>query len=198
MIFPPISFHLIRKPYSTARSEKSYIGRAIIIRLLKKGLWIGMIRMGLQYFLGGRIFKSRLATQPDYTHLETVMDYYGKANPEDDEKGVIKYDGKRTFDKDTSVYHSGTTHEEKQPPHLKIGDLDICYSKCREEYQNPCVRFCPANVYEINVDEETGKPQMIINFSNCVHCKTCDVKDPYQNITWTPPEGGGGPKFTTL
>jgi electron-transferring-flavoprotein dehydrogenase len=96
------------------------------------------------------------------------------------------------------VYYSGSTHEEKQPAHLKVLDLDICYGKCTEEYQNPCERFCPANVYEMEINEETGERNLKLNFSNCVHCKTCDVKDPYENIQWVPPEGGGGPKYTMV
>jgi electron-transferring-flavoprotein dehydrogenase len=112
--------------------------------------------------------------------------------------GDIKYDGKLTFDKETDVYYSGATHEENQPCHLRILDLATCLGKCSEQYQNPCVRFCPASVYEITVDESTGKKDMKINFSNCVHCKTCDVKDPFENIQWVPPEGGGGPKYTVM
>ena len=96
------------------------------------------------------------------------------------------------------MYYSGSTHEEHQPAHLKILDLDTCYTKCTDEFQNPCVRFCPANVYEMEVEEETGKRTMKLNFSNCVHCKTCDVKDPFENIQWVPPEGGGGPKYTMM
>jgi electron-transferring-flavoprotein dehydrogenase len=110
----------------------------------------------------------------------------------------MKYDGELTFDKETDVYYSGATHEEDQPVHLHIKDLDICYGKCTEEFQNPCVRFCPADVYEMEIDEETGSKQMKLNFSNCVHCKTCDIKDPYENITWVPPEGGGGPKYSMM
>jgi electron-transferring-flavoprotein dehydrogenase len=164
----------------------------------QKGLWIAMIKAGFQYILGGRILKGRLPTKPDFVHLKKVVDVYGTDSPTDEQKGVIKFDGKQTFDKETDVYYSGTTHEEKQPAHLKILDLDICYTKCTEEYQNPCVSFCPANVYEMEIDEETGKRIMKLNFSNCVHCKTCDVKDPYENITWVPPEGGGGPKYTVM
>lgn len=164
----------------------------------QNGLWMGMYKMALQYLLGGRILKSRLTAEPDHVHLKSVQEYYGKPDPTDEEKGDFKYDGKRTFDKDTDVYYSGTTHDEQQPPHLKIGDLNICYTKCREQYQNPCVRFCPANVYEMETDEETGEPKLIINFSNCLHCKTCDVKDPFENITWVPPEGEGGPKYSIL
>jgi electron-transferring-flavoprotein dehydrogenase len=121
-----------------------------------------------------------------------------KDSPTDEQRGVIKFDGKKTFDKESDVYYSGTIHEEQQPAHLKIPDLNICFAKCREEYQNPCTRFCPANVYEIEIDGETGKPTMRLNFSNCLHCKTCDIKDPYENITWVPPEGGGGPKYTIM
>ena len=164
----------------------------------QNGLWMGMYKMALQYLLGGRILKSRLTAEPDYTHLKSVQEQYGKANPTGEEMGDIKYDGERTFDKDTDVYYSGTTHEEQQPAHLQISDLNICYTKCREEFQNPCQRFCPANVYEIEINEETGKPSMKLNFSNCLHCKTCDVKDPYEVITWVPPEGGGGPKYTVM
>jgi electron-transferring-flavoprotein dehydrogenase len=164
----------------------------------EKGLLSGLIKGGLQYFLGGRILKARLTTKPDFTHLEKVVDFYGTDSPTDEQKGIIKFDGEQTFDKETDVYYSGSTHEEQQPAHLKIRDLDVCYKKCLPDYQAPCQRFCPANVYEMEVSEETGQPSMKINFSNCLHCKTCDVKDPLENITWVPPEGGGGPKFTVV
>ncbi|MBW1667186.1 MAG: electron transfer flavoprotein-ubiquinone oxidoreductase [Deltaproteobacteria bacterium] len=188
--------------YRTALSE-SYVGKELyrvrnFHQAFQKGLWWGLTKAGLQYVLGGRILKSRLEADPDFLHMKKVVDFYGKKTPSEQEKGDIKFDGERTFDKETDVYYSGTTHEEKQPPHLKIPDLNICYGKCSEEYQNPCVRFCPAGVYEIEVDEETGKRELKLNFSNCVHCKTCDVKDPYENITWVPPEGGGGPKYTLM
>lgn len=164
----------------------------------KKGLWSALIRSGIQYLLGGRIIKSRLDSEPDHVSLKKVKDYYRTDNPTDEQRRIIKFDGKFTFDKETDVYYSGTTHEEQQPPHLKIADLNICYTKCKEQYQNPCQRFCPANVYEIEVDEETGEQKMKLNFSNCLHCKTCDIKDPYEQINWVPPEGGGGPKYTRM
>ncbi len=181
----------------------SYVGKDLykarnFHQAFQKGLWSGMIKGGLQYIFGGRILKNRLPTEPDFSHMKTVKEVYGTDSPTDEMKDTVKYDGKLTFDKETDVYYSGTTHEEQQPPHLKIGDLSICYNRCREEYHNPCVTFCPANVYEIEVEEETGKPEMKLNFSNCLHCKTCDIKDPYENITWVPPEGGGGPKYTML
>jgi len=148
--------------------------------------------------LGGRILKGKLSAKADFVHQKKVIDFYGAATPTDEQKGIIKFDGKQTFDKESDVYYSGTIHEEQQPAHLKILDLNICYTKCREEYQNPCLSFCPANVYEMEIDEETGKQSMKLNFSNCVHCKTCDIKDPYENITWVTPEGGGGPKYTVM
>ena len=163
-----------------------------------KGLIKGMVMAGIQVALGGSIIKSRLEATSDFLHMKKVKDIYGNDTSSNNKKGDIKYDGVLTFDKDADVYYSGATHEEDQPAHLQIKDLDICYTQCAEEFQNPCVRFCPANVYEMEVDEETGKKTMRLNPSNCVHCKTCDIKDPYQNITWVPPEGGGGPRYTVM
>ena len=190
------------KHYETAVYE-SYICKELyrvrnFHQAFHKGLWGGLIKTGIQYILGGRILKNRLDSEPDYSRLKKVRDFYGTDDPSDEQEDSIKFDGELTFDKETDVYYSGATHEEQQPPHLKIGDLNICYTRCREEYQNPCLRFCPANVYEMEKDEETGKLNLKLNFSNCVHCKTCDVKDPYENITWVPPEGGGGPKYSTM
>ena len=182
---------------------ESYVGKGLyrarnFHQAFQKGLWWGSLKVGIQYLLGGRILKNRLSSKADWVHLKKVKDYYGTDSPTDEQVGVVKFDGERTFDKESDVYYSGTTHEEQQPAHLKIEDLNTCYTTCREEYQNPCQRFCPANVYELETDEATGKPHMKLNFSNCVHCKTCDVKDPYEMITWVPPEGGGGPKYTVV
>ena len=106
----------------------------------------------------------------------------------------MRFDGQTTFDKLTDVYHSGTRHEEDQPSHLLV-DTSVCRTRCTEEYGNPCQHFCPAHVYEM-VDAEDGKGKRLqINASNCVHCKTCDIMDPYQIIDWVPPEGGGGPHY---
>jgi electron-transferring-flavoprotein dehydrogenase len=102
-------------------------------------------------------------------------------------------DGKLTFDRLTDVYHSGVRHEENQPCHLLVTDTDICATRCATEYGNPCQYFCPAAVYEM-VRAGDGL-RLKINASNCVHCKTCDIADPYQIITWVPPEGGGGPNY---
>ena len=101
-----------------------------------------------------------------------------------------------TFDKITNVHYSGTAHDEDQPSHLLV-HTEVCSSICGPEYGHPCTRFCPANVYEI-VREADGTPRLQINASNCVHCKTCEIMDPYGVITWVPPEGGGGPQYTGM
>ncbi len=100
------------------------------------------------------------------------------------------------FDRLADVYMSGTAHEEDQPVHLHVADPNICVTRCAAEYRNPCERFCPAAVYEI-VREAAG-PRLQINAANCVHCKTCDIMDPYGIITWVPPEGGGGPNYSKM
>ena len=101
------------------------------------------------------------------------------------------------FDKVTDVYHAGAIHDEDQPPHLVVTDLDICHGRCAQEYGTPCQYFCPAGVYEMaDTDDGQGR-QLRLNFSNCVHCKTCDVRDPYEIITWVTPEQGG-PNYAGL
>ena len=100
-------------------------------------------------------------------------------------------------DRVASVYFAGNAHDENQPVHLKVADTNICATTCAEEYDNPCTRFCPANVYEMVDDGEGGK-RLHINASNCVHCKACDIKDPYEIITWTTPEGGSGPNYQNM
>lgn len=99
-------------------------------------------------------------------------------------------------DRLAGVYFAATEHDEDQPVHLHVSDTDICITTCATEYGNPCTRFCPAGVYEI-VKDETG-PRLQINAANCVHCKTCDIKDPYQIINWVTPEGGAGPNYLNL
>ncbi|PYV40602.1 MAG: electron transfer flavoprotein [Acidobacteria bacterium] len=159
------------------------------------GLFRGLIQAGLQMMTGGRGWKERLWNSPGHTRMKRIEDYYGeRAEP----PAPLSADGQRTFTKVNNVYFSGTKHEEDQPAHLLIADLDVCHHRCREEFGNPCQRFCPANVYEI-VDDEAGRGKHLqLNPSNCVHCKTCDIMDPYEIITWVPPEGGGGPNYVNL
>jgi electron-transferring-flavoprotein dehydrogenase len=107
-----------------------------------------------------------------------------------------KADGSLTFDRLSSVFISNTNHEEDQPVHLKVADLALQKASEHDRYGGPSARYCPAGVYEWV--EEGGSPRFVINAQNCVHCKTCDIKDPNQNITWVPPEGGGGPNYPNM
>ena len=135
-----------------------------------------------------------LAGHPGHTRMATLDAYYGlKKRDIIGGSNAVVPDRVLTFDKATSVHYSGTHHEENQPAHLLV-QTDVCHSVCGPEYGHPCVRFCPANVYEM-VDDGAGGRRLQINASNCVHCKTCDIMDPYGVITWVAPEGGEGPQY---
>jgi electron-transferring-flavoprotein dehydrogenase len=108
-----------------------------------------------------------------------------------------KADGVLTFDRLSSVFVSNTNHEEDQPVHLTLKDPDIPTAVNLPVYAGPEQRYCPAGVYEF-VEEADGEPRLQINAQNCVHCKTCDIKDPTQNINWVTPEGGGGPNYPNM
>jgi electron-transferring-flavoprotein dehydrogenase len=159
----------------------------------ENGLIGGMIHTAAQMITGGRGFSERLMAEEDHLHMKRLSEM-----PEARLPIEKKYDGELTFDKLSDVYASGTRHEENQPAHLIIGDLAICYNMCTEEYGNPCVNFCPAFVYEMIVDEDNGERKLQLNPSNCLHCKTCDIADPYGNINWVTPEGGGGPVYSQM
>ena len=107
-------------------------------------------------------------------------------------------DGKVSFDKLSSVFLSSTNHEEDQPIHLTLKDPSVPIAVNLAEYDAPEQRFCPAGVYEIVRDDDGANPRLQINAQNCVHCKTCDIKDPTQNIHWVTPEGGGGPNYPNM
>ena len=107
-----------------------------------------------------------------------------------------KYDGKLTFDKTSSVYLTGTNHEDDQPVHLQLKDPELPIKYTLDKYDEPAQRYCPAGVYEVQYENEL--PKFVINSQNCIHCKTCDIKEPSQNITWVVPEGGGGPKYGNM
>src|SRR5579864_8842096 len=160
------------------------------------GFWRGMINAGLQQFTGGRGLRNRYPGTPGYSRMKRLPELPADGGPEAHIIGPAKGDGKLTFDKLTDLYHSGTKHEEDQPAHLIIHDTNICESRCIVEFGSPCQRFCPANVYEMLDDSAAPNGKRIsLNPSNCVHCKACDIQDPYQIITWVPPEGGGGPNY---
>jgi electron-transferring-flavoprotein dehydrogenase len=157
------------------------------------GLFAGMIHTGLQMVTGGRGLHDRYRNKAGHERMEQLKEYYDGNLPP---STPPMFDGKLTFDKVTDVYNSGTAHDEDQPCHLHILQPDICHPRCTNEYGNPCQYFCPAAVYEM-VEQGNGR-RLQINFSNCVHCKTCDIMDPYEVINWVTPEGGGGPGYELL
>ena len=159
------------------------------------GLPAGVAYSGLSLVSGGWWIRDPMPSLPGFERMRTLAAYYPKERPDPDVPvNPVGIDRRLTFDRLTNVHHSGTRHDEDQPSHLIVHDTDICRTRCREEYGNPCTRFCPANVYEM-VDAGDGTRKLQINASNCVHCKTCDIMDPYQVIDWVPPEGGGGPQY---
>jgi electron-transferring-flavoprotein dehydrogenase len=184
------------KSYGDAM-EESWIktelweGRNSAAALAKKGI-SKMIHLGVQYATGGRGIVDPMALEAD---AETLKPLSGKPAAADARES---YDGELYIDKLTGVYLSKTMHREDQPSHLIIHDQKVCSDQCYPKYGSPCTRFCPGEVYELDLDEVTGKAHIKLNPSNCFHCKTCDVKDPFGNITWTCPEGGEGPGYSMV
>ena len=156
----------------------------------KRGLWFGLANAGLEVLTRGRTPWTLKNTIPDHQRLNRLSEY------ESPQRDWVE----RTLpprDRLASVFFASTNHDESQPAHLKVRDTSICSGRCATEYGNPCTRFCPANVYEMVEDGQGGK-RLQINAANCVHCKACDIKDPYGIIDWTPPEGGSGPNYQSL
>jgi electron-transferring-flavoprotein dehydrogenase len=154
----------------------------------KKGLWFGLLNSAWETAVRGAS-PWTLKNRPDFAAMKKLDEY---ASPE---RGYID----RTLpprDRLAGVYFAATEHDEDQPVHLKILEPDICIERCTVEYGNPCTRFCPASVYEM-VDDAAGR-RLQINAANCVHCKTCDIKDPYEIINWVTPEGGSGPNYQNM
>jgi len=157
------------------------------------GLIPGMLHTGVQMVLGGLdLLGDRLRNLPGHERMRRLERVHPAGKPPE-----LKPDGALTFDKLADVYASGTMHDEDQPVHLVVTDTSVCATRCRQEFGNPCQHFCPAKVYEM-VPDGAGGLRLQINASNCVHCKTCDIADPYQIITWVTPEGGGGPDYKRL
>jgi electron-transferring-flavoprotein dehydrogenase len=160
------------------------------------GIWGGLINAQAGMMTGGRGFgiHDKMTNHAGHTRMKKLSDL----TPVQVTHRNVP-DGTLTFDKLTDVFKSGTMHDEDQPAHLHVSDTNICADKCTTEYGNPCQYFCPAKVYEphfTKVGDAPAEGRLQINFSNCVHCKTCDIMDPYQIITWVPPQGGEGPVYT--
>jgi electron-transferring-flavoprotein dehydrogenase len=154
-----------------------------------RGLWLGMANAALEVLTRGHTPWTLRHRQADHERLRHIEDY----------RSPQRHWVQRTLppsDRLASVFLAATSHEERQPAHLHVRDPSICTDRCAREFDNPCQRFCPANVYEIV--EESGRRRLQINAANCVHCKACDIKDPYGIIDWTPPEGGSGPNYQSL
>jgi electron-transferring-flavoprotein dehydrogenase len=156
--------------------------------LSQKGL-AKFITVGAQYVSGGRGFVDPLKIVDDSTTM--------KAGSLRAATSVQDLDNKLYLDKLTGVYMSGAKHEEDQPCHLVIPDPNLCLTRCWDTFRSPCTRFCPGQVYEM-IQEEGGRRRLKLTPSNCLHCKTCEIKDPFKNIIWTCPEGGGGPNYSIV
>jgi electron-transferring-flavoprotein dehydrogenase len=161
----------------------------------KDGLVGGLLRNGVALGLGNFIGKTPTPVENDFETKRPLSEVGGLK----DIKQGIPYDGKLFMDKLSDVYLAGSKGEEDQPSHLQVLNKDVCSTDCAETYGNPCTRACPANVYEMVEDEsKPGRKKLHLNPTNCVHCKTCDLIDPYINIRWVVPEGGDGPNYSQM
>ncbi|OMG55043.1 electron transfer flavoprotein-ubiquinone oxidoreductase [Azonexus hydrophilus] len=158
---------------------------------MSKGLWLGSLMFGIdQLLLRGKAPWTLRHTTPDHAKLRPAAEFAPIAYPKPD--GVI------TFDRLSSVFLSATNHEEDQPCHLQLKDPAVAITVNLATYDAPEQRYCPAGVYEILRDEDGRNARLQINAQNCVHCKTCDIKDPTQNINWVVPQGGEGPTYPNM
>ena len=171
------------KELHAARNVKPFI--------TKFGLLIGTILTGIDQI----IFRGKLPFTLNHAHAdhETLM-------PANKCKKIEypKPDGKITFDRASSVFLTGTYHAENQPVHLVLEDQNLPIDYTLEKFDEPAQRYCPAGVYEVHKDDDGSNPKFVINSQNCIHCKTCDIKEPSQNINWITPEGSGGPKYSNM
>jgi len=159
----------------------------------KRGLWFGMLNAAWETITRG-LSPWTLKNKPDWCSLDKIGEHESRHSGDSGRDYLQRTLAPR--DRLQGVYFAATEHDEDQPVHLHVADTSICVTRCTAEYDNPCTRFCPASVYEI-VGEGADK-RLQINAANCVHCKTCDIKDPYEIITWVTPEGGAGPNYQNL
>ena len=154
-----------------------------------RGVVLGGFDMWTNTLFGFSLFGTMKHGKADYAALEPASQHQKIDYP--------KPDGVLTFDRLSSVFLSNTNHEEDEPVHLQLQDAELQKSSEHDVYAGPSTRYCPAGVYEW-VSEDGGDPKFVINAQNCVHCKTCDIKDPNQNINWVPPQGGEGPVYPNM
>ncbi len=199
------SSEVVLKAYSDL-VEQSYIGKELyrvrnFHQTLSKGFLASLPLIAIQEITGGRGLFDNMKSHFDAKTTEPVRQVWGSEQdagklfaPENLEPAV---QGPLAMDKLGSVYLTGTMHDEDSPNHLLVHNNDICRTVCEPQYKSPCTHFCPARVYEMLPSKlEPGKLDLQVNYTNCIHCKTCDIKCPFVNIEWTVPEGGGGPKYT--
>ena len=187
----------IAQSASTTGFDEKLRSSAIISELRKvrnirpgfyRGVWRGLITAAIETVTLGKLPRT-LKVHADHSAMEKVDAFISP-----DRRWKTRHLPPR--DRLASVYFAATEHDEDQPIHLQILEPDVCTTRCTAEYDNPCTRFCPAAVYEM-VEDEGGR-RLQINAANCVHCKTCDIKDPYQIINWVTPEGASGPNYQNL
>jgi electron-transferring-flavoprotein dehydrogenase len=181
---------LVKRSWIQAELDE---GRNTAAALAKKAP-IKFLHLGAQYYTGGRGLRDRMPLEADKNTLRHRQEIDRPF------EAVAKetYDGELVVDKLTGVYLGKVMHREDQPAHLLVRDPRLCVTRCWDTYRSPCTRFCPGKVYEIVQDPKTLDRALKLNPSNCFHCKTCDIKDPYGNITWTCPEGGEGPNYSQV
>jgi electron-transferring-flavoprotein dehydrogenase len=192
------------------RVNSSYIRKELwetrnFHQTISKGMFTTMPLIALQELTGGWMPGGRLPIQhEDFATTEPVLDAWGPQPWDQPENQLPKPDGVLFFDKLSSVYMTGTMHDEHSPNHLLVANTNTCRDVCYDKYQSPCNHFCPAAVYEMVPESDAsgdgsgsslGKKRLQVNYTNCIHCKTCDIKCPFDNISWTTPEGGGGPQY---
>ena len=210
MMAASVAFEAVKKQDSSAEVLKHYetavYGSYVKDELyrvrnfhqtLSKGLVASLPLIALQEITGGRGLFDNMKAHLDAKTTLKVDEVWGSEGESAPENKLPAADGVLMFDKLGSVYLTGTMHDEDSPNHLLLQNGDICRTVCEPKYKSPCVKFCPASVYEMLPSTvEAGKYDLQINYTNCIHCKTCDIKCPFENIDWTVPEGGGGPKYT--
>lgn len=167
---------------------------------ISKGIFLAAPEMMIQEVTGGRgLWDKMPILHKDSETTKSVLDIWGAEGVDHKDNQLPEPDNKLFYDKLSSVYMTGTMHDEDSPNHLKLQDGNVCQDVCYPKYKSPCNHFCPASVYEMIEDEnKEGSKKLQINYTNCIHCQTCDIKCPFNNIDWTLPEAGGGPNYQQM